>query len=533
MKNLKFISLVIILLIFVSIKVSGEEEKKILVLNSYHHGMTWTDNIEKGIKNELSDADKYNFYIDYMDTIRNNSKEYINSIDNFMKDKYIGKSFDLIILTDNDAFDFYIKYGKTLFGDTPVVFCGINNFEDSSIKDFDNITGLTEQFDVKGTIDIAVKQNKSLKNLVIINDDSTTGRANRSMINQIMKDYNLNFIFYDNINMDDILKDVATLKSDTAILLMTFIHDKSNNTFSYEKVIKLISAKSSVPIYGVWDLYIPYGLLGGHILDSVKYGENVGIIAKRILNGESVNSIPVIKTSLSTYMFDYNMLKKFNIKDSIPEGSIILNKPIPFYIQHQVLLIISTLFLIFLSLVLVFYKKKLKKSQKENKKLSYLATRDSLTNAINRREGIEILDNLIAGCKAGSSNTFSICYMDIDNLKMVNDKFGHSQGDNYILNCCRIIINNIRERDSLCRLGGDEFLLIFPDTDKIAARNIYRRISTDINVFNNTSSLNYQLGLSHGIQEYHKDSPFDSLELIKIADSKMYREKKAKKEAGR
>ncbi|MEH7331228.1 GGDEF domain-containing protein [Neobacillus drentensis] len=95
--------------------------------------------------------------------------------------------------------------------------------------------------------------------------------------------------------------------------------------------------------------------------------------------------------------------------------------------------------------------------KKKEAELLQHASIDMLTGIRNRRSGIELLRELLKEDK----QEFIICYIDINNLKIVNDRFGHSIGDDLIKTCCETISENLDHQDVLFRLGGDEFIVIF------------------------------------------------------------------------
>jgi diguanylate cyclase (GGDEF)-like protein len=102
--------------------------------------------------------------------------------------------------------------------------------------------------------------------------------------------------------------------------------------------------------------------------------------------------------------------------------------------------------------------------------LRLLASTDSLTGAVNRRTALIILEKHIGQCKR-SGSPLALCLADLDGLKLVNDAFGHAAGDEYIRRASSALVGAVRASDTVGRIGGDEFLVIFPDCrgDVVAA----------------------------------------------------------------
>ena len=108
--------------------------------------------------------------------------KYFASLREMYKEKYRATRFDVIISSDDDAFQFLLRYRNELFPGVPVVFCGVNNFEDEMLYGHKGITGVVESLDQKASIDIALKLHPDARQIAIITDTSTPRRANRSIL---------------------------------------------------------------------------------------------------------------------------------------------------------------------------------------------------------------------------------------------------------------------------------------------------------------------------------------------------------------
>jgi diguanylate cyclase (GGDEF)-like protein/PAS domain S-box-containing protein len=162
------------------------------------------------------------------------------------------------------------------------------------------------------------------------------------------------------------------------------------------------------------------------------------------------------------------------------------------------------------------------------KKLQVYATMDILTGALNRRAGLVILEKQIQLCKRNKWD-LTICYIDVDGLKDVNDTYGHQEGDDYILFVTNVLKEIIRESDGLCRLGGDEFLLMLPECDVPKADMVLKRIVKSLDEHNARNSKPYKISFSYGLVKYDFDEQPKIGRLIAKADMEMYKHKNKKK----
>jgi len=158
----------------------------------------------------------------------------------------------------------------------------------------------------------------------------------------------------------------------------------------------------------------------------------------------------------------------------------------------------------------------------------YAAT-DVMTGVLNRRTGMAVLETQLQLCKRNNSN-LTVCFIDLNDLKGVNDRFGHKEGDEYILLVTQTMRLNIRDMDTLCRMGGDEFLIIFPQCSQEDAELIYSRIAEQLSEYNRQETKPYPISISHGTAEFTPDQRLSAEDLVSLADTRMYEEKRIYKE---
>ncbi|MCP4217152.1 MAG: PAS domain S-box protein [bacterium] len=161
--------------------------------------------------------------------------------------------------------------------------------------------------------------------------------------------------------------------------------------------------------------------------------------------------------------------------------------------------------------------------------LRLYATTDTMTGVQNRRTGMLLLEKSLQMSRR-NHHFLVVCFVDINNLKMVNDKFGHSEGDELICDVSKILRASLRKTDTICRLGGDEFLIVFPNCSLIKARMIWERILVRRDAFNRKTEKSYPITFSHGFAEYKPGETITPEALVGIADKEMYKEKMHGKE---
>ena len=150
---------------------------------------------------------------------------------------------------------------------------------------------------------------------------------------------------------------------------------------------------------------------------------------------------------------------------------------------------------------------------------------DHLTGIYNRRVGIYYINQLIK--ESDKKNlSFALIFTDLTGLKLTNDTHGHSLGDQMIKDFVGCINEVVRPRDIVSRMGGDEFLIIFPDCNMEGAEAAWQRIEARMQAYNKATDKTYRLSASHGCVVYEPHSGVSANRLLAIADKRMYREKR-------
>ena len=153
--------------------------------------------------------------------------------------------------------------------------------------------------------------------------------------------------------------------------------------------------------------------------------------------------------------------------------------------------------------------------------LQFISIHDSLTGLFNRFYS----DAEISRLAASRMRPVSIIIIDLNNLKKINDEYGHAMGDLYIKNAANILKQTFRPEDMIARIGGDEFLILLPLVDEDICAQAIERLNEYIRLFNRESE--FPLSLSAGCATAQTGE--NLLERIREADKRMYEDKAASK----
>ena len=321
------------------------EPRHVLLLNSYHQRMTWVENLTRAVEDVLEpDQNNLILHIENMDTKRVFTREYFLAYKKLLKERYKGISFSIIIASDNYAFDFLRYHRDDLWPDVPVVFCGVADFRPYMLKGVSNFTGIEEAPSPRPTVEQMLRNHPQIKKIFVINDHSKTGESWRRHILEDLMELEGRVSFEHNVEepISRLRERLLSLGEDTAVLLGVYFTDSEGWFITSEKIGEFLTADTPVPVYCLLAFNLRRGVIGGDVISGYFQGESAAKMAKRILAGTPVSSIPIVSAGANKFMFRYPALERWNIpEDSLPEGSIILDRPVSFFELYREYIIIA------------------------------------------------------------------------------------------------------------------------------------------------------------------------------------------------
>lgn len=554
-------------------KVKAEDEndiKNVLVINSYHQGLAWSEEELEGITDTIkASGNNINLLIEYMDWKSYPTQKNLEYLSNYYKYKYQNKKIDLIVATDDAALQFSLANRAEMFSDAPVIFCGVNkDGVDNITEGFDRVTGVIEVVDPTATLQLALKINPSLKYVYVLYDNTESGiTTGQLVINKMNEEFpELMALSLNNMSYESVENTVKDLNQDSIIIMTSYSTDVNLKVMEMDYVIRDICSISNVPVYHLYDFGLNNGILGGALLSGREQGEYAGSLALRVLAGEDPNSIPVFTPESNREVIDYQQLNKYRISlKLIPKNYEILNKPFSFFETYRSyvirVLVVIIVLLAFINVLLIYIRRirRMKRNLVENheeltqlyeeltasdeemkqqydeildinekirigeEKLSYLAYHDTLTGLPNK---LSLYENSTHIFQPENGKSV-LLFVDIDNFKNVNDTLGHAFGDQLIKEVSERLTSIFPEMDTIYRLSGDEFIILI---QKIEKDNEIQKIASDIltkfsEEFNIQGSI-LHVSVSIGIAIYPEHGK--RLEqLLKYADIAMYRVKES------
>ncbi|WNY99808.1 ABC transporter substrate binding protein [Sulfurospirillum sp. 'SP'] len=335
-------------------------DKKILIINSYHKGFQWSDDILAGMEEVFYNHPEITTNILYMDSKRVSSEEYYAKLRELYKLQLQNQKYDLIVAVDKFAYDFLIKYYHELFTDETILFTGLEQFNPEDVQKEgldDRIYGILEKRAIPETIPMISHMIPNLKKLYIINDASANGDDSEPFIRQAMEEHNDKFEieYIRKSTIDELNERFAVPNKDEAVFFIRFYNDKYDNLYKNSQIATMIN-KSALPVFVTDTLFIGKGALGGKLVPIQEVGVATGKMVIDVLD-KKIPPLHVETFIEYHYQFDVQKIKQF---EAYPNASLkeyeLVNAPLTFFDKHRkfidAVFLISP-FLVFLILGLI------------------------------------------------------------------------------------------------------------------------------------------------------------------------------------
>jgi PAS domain S-box-containing protein len=316
------------------------EPVQVLYLNSYDQQMNWAQDIARGMTDVLQpEASNIVLHVFNLDSKRFHSPEYFAGVRDLFRIKYGQTRFALILCSDNNAYDFARENRELLFRGVPIVFCGVNDFQDEEIRGVKAITGVAEIFSARETVELIQRLHPDTREIFIVNDYLESGRKSALEIDEEIAPLagSVRFTHNEDLPIEELKARIASLKPGSVVLLGVYYADRDGLAFTFEKAGEALTAPSRVPVYCLHAFYVGHGAVGGKVISGYSQGYAMGLRAKRVLGGEDPLGMPVGRADANQFIFDSRQLSRFGIPEAkLPPGSLVLHRPYSVYQAYRV-----------------------------------------------------------------------------------------------------------------------------------------------------------------------------------------------------
>ncbi|MFW5735194.1 MAG: ABC transporter substrate binding protein, partial [Oceanidesulfovibrio sp.] len=368
------------------VEVTAPTKHSVLLLNSYHNGYSWSDNILNGVREALRDEQVYvDLHIEYLDGKRAATPLVHERYRELLRAKYADQNFEVVVATDNLALRLAFAWRQELFPGVPIVFAGVNDLESKAIMG-ENATGVLENVDIAETLRLAKRFHPWAKRVVVVGDTSITGLAIRNQVMNAAKELKdiLSFEYVTTATLEPILQGIKNLPEDAILYLIPSYYKVEGTLYDAGEVSEIVSQSTERPVYSNWEFLLGHGSVGGRLISGRRQGYEAGKYTAELLRGTPISSLPVIEKTNNQYIFSYPRLVEFNIpQELLPPDSSIVGVPKAFYEVSKDLLWSLLVSFVLLSFALVLLAINiLRRRRIEHKIINQLSFQEILMDSI-------------------------------------------------------------------------------------------------------------------------------------------------------
>ena len=358
--NILISGLIIIYITLCSNTVYAQEYKgerlNILFISSYNSNFISFEDQVEGIKAGFEN--NVNLRVEYMDLNGYYNRENEEKFYNLLKSSFENyESYDGIIVGDDEALEFCLRYRNDIFNDIPIAFLGVQKeyLLEEAFK-YKNISGVREIESIEANLELIKKFHPKTENIIFLND---IGEVFYENIIENNSDLNFQAIITSELTIDEFQESIKNIKDNTVIISLYPDDFKKGEWLKTSGINKLISEISpQIPIYSVLEYGIGTASVGGKVINHFNQGKKASEILLGLLEKRDENELYIDDDNANEYIFDYNILKKFNIKiKNLPENSQIINNPMDIIKQYKGIFIgLSIIFIILIFLIVALIK---------------------------------------------------------------------------------------------------------------------------------------------------------------------------------
>jgi PAS domain S-box-containing protein len=273
-------------------------------------------------------AHRKQFY-EFLDLRRNPGTEHRKHVAEMLRLRYGRRSIDAIVTMYPEALQFMLNEGRTVLPEAIILALYLPiGFELPATSH-----RVIRQFiipDLFGTLDIALTMLPKSKHLYVVSGAHTIDRWLEDQARQDFKqlENRVDIHYLSDLTLEEILAIVSRAPQDSIVFTTTFANDVDGKIYNMKDVTKQLGRVSNAPVFGLFDMLIGHGIVGGSVISFENVGTRAGELVLEILRGtKTAKQIPAVIEVPPLPMFDWRQLRQWNLDESaLPKGSIIVNR---------------------------------------------------------------------------------------------------------------------------------------------------------------------------------------------------------------
>ena len=263
----------------------------------------------------------------------------------YLKQKYQGRRFDVVILANELPVDFIERARRELFPDTPIVF--YDSARDSARPS--NSTGVVATLDLADTVALAVQLQPDLRHLFVVADAYSGSPRYADLVREQLRAWEsrLSVTYFEGLATSDLEQRLRALPPHSMVYYLSVDRDSTGQLFHPLDYLDRVVAASNAPVYSWVDSAMDHGIVGGSLKDQEAQIRTLAQLAVRVLGGERADSIPVVSSTLEVRQVDWRALQRWGISERrVPPDTRILFRQLSAFERYRAFIIATAIVLV-------------------------------------------------------------------------------------------------------------------------------------------------------------------------------------------
>jgi signal transduction histidine kinase len=289
----------------------------------------------------------------------------------YIRQKYRDRRIEVVIAISEPALDFALDTRTELFPGAPIVYSGVTERSGSIRSENGGLAGVVSSAAYAATAELALTLHPGITQMVVIaySPNSRLEESAHAALASVAQRVKMSYLTQTSVPA--LIEAVRTVSRDSVLLFVRHSQDDPGNALTPSEVAALVAEAASVPVYGIADSYIGFGIVGGVVTETRAVGARVASIVQRILDGTRPEVIPIEQLP-RVPVFDARQLRRWSLSErSLPIGSSVRFRTPSVWEQHRTAIVATIAVVLLQSMLiagLVFERRRRRQAETESRR---------------------------------------------------------------------------------------------------------------------------------------------------------------------
>lgn len=317
------------LLVFASVAMgnaaSADHVPRILLLYPYDERIAATNVAGEAMRTELlqARAGRIDIFSEFLDLSRFPEPAHVARMAQYLAEKYAAHNPDVIIALGEESAHFIVDHRGMIAPTARIVAAGFSNATAEQMGMPKDVIGAFTSFDIAKTAEMARRLQPDARHLFVIGGSSDFDRKWLTTARVDLKDFSKNYdtTYLEDMTIDELVARTARLPADSIIVALTIFKDRTGQNFIPREALRQIAATANAPIYGPYETYLDYGVVGGNTVTFEALGRTAADLAIDLVEGRPVSSVEAPQN----YVADWRQLDRWGLtQKNLPPGTLLM-----------------------------------------------------------------------------------------------------------------------------------------------------------------------------------------------------------------